>query len=189
MEEILESTVIRWRLNSVIQGCCTTECTGYELCTRKVQHNQKSHLQMLNDQIRINKVAKYIVATRHISVHEILYENISAIIVMTIIKCTHASIKWMQDGLQRCQVKYEPFCERTITYQIVSARCTISNQAHIWISGWIYCSARRPRGSMSTKTMQGILTGKQSQRFFNICNVLSRERKNSIIHLQNFFFI
>lgn len=117
MEELSEPTVIRWRFNCLLQGCCTIECTGYELCTRKagyelctrkVQHNQKSHLQMLIDHIRINKVAKYIVATRHIFVHEILYGNISAVIVMTIIICIHALIMWMQDGLQRCQVKYEP---------------------------------------------------------------------------------
>lgn len=48
----------------------------------------------------------------------------------------------------------------SITYQIVSTRCTISHKAHVWISRGIYYSTRRPRDSMSTKTMQRILIGK-----------------------------
>lgn len=108
MKELSELADIQLRLSILIQGCCTVERTGCKWCTRIVWHSQKSQPQIPINDIRINKFEMFIIDTRHVSVHEIIHENISFIIVETIIMRTCALIKWVQDGFQRCQVKYEP---------------------------------------------------------------------------------
>lgn len=63
----------------------------------------------------MNKAAKFIMGTKHVSVHENLYEKNTVFLLKGRLLWTHALIKWMQDWLQKCQVKYEP------PYNIIAA--------------------------------------------------------------------